>query len=187
MNVFLRSAIWFLLLPAVEGCTGRHDSIWGVPHESILEEKLTDPHVARRVIDVQRDFPSDIWAEGLPARPGRHNTSRSARESALAYELLDGVASQFNRMSARQLLKALKTYPYTKPESYAGVAAYLYREGNQMIIKELLGRDNRDLQTLMSFTNRDDMFVFTGDNGPPLTIGGLVRDALRRTNQGRAR
>jgi hypothetical protein len=112
------------------------------------------------------------WAT-LP-KIGHTNKSRLAREIELAHELLPTIKARLTQMSARELLDSIKTFPYAEYGSFPGVAYYIYRDGNQMVIRELARRRQDELKSLRPF-REDRREVFTGDSGPPLSIGDLVR------------
>lgn len=146
------------------------------PQRTVLEELLASEDFARRVQQVEQDLASDTWTNG--SRPGRLNSSRSEREFALANELIAQFSQKFKSMSARELLGALKTSPYgTVPEDFPGVAYYVNRDGNKAIIKELSTRNRNELQALRRFQD-DQSEVFTGDDGPPCSVGDSVRNIL---------
>ena len=167
----------FLIL-ALQLCSCVREKEASVPapstvRQAILDEVMAGEEVRRRIKQTEQDLPSDTWIAGTASRPGRRNTSRSTREYELANELLDKVKTDIAQMSARGLLGSLKTFPYTAPGSFSGVAYYVYRDGNQEIIKELSNRSRRELEALRKFQN-DAREVFTGDSGPPRSIGNLI-------------
>jgi hypothetical protein len=164
---FALLAAWFV------GCSSpRPNTAASSASPSVLEQLLMPESAVVRVREAERDLPTDKW-ETLP-KIGHTNRSRSAREIGLAHELLPTIRPSIAKMSARELLESLKTFPYPEYGSFPGVAYYIYRDGNQMIIKELAGRSAKELSSLRPF--RDDRHeVFTGDSGPPLSVGDLVR------------
>ncbi len=164
---FALLAAWFV------GCSPRRpDTAASSASPSVLDQLLMPESVVARVRQAERDLPADKW-ETLP-KIGHTNRSRSAREIDLAHELLPTIRPRMANMSARELLGTLKAFPYAEYGSFPGVAYYIYRDGNQMIIKELASRSASELSSLRPF--RDDRHeVFTGDSGPPLSIGDLVR------------
>lgn len=144
---------------------------------TVLDQLLQPEDVKTRVKAAERDLPSDEWRTGGETRPGRHNISRSGREGGLAHELLSLLRPRLQRMSARQLLDSLKTYSDGPSPTFPGVAYYIYRDGNQMIIEELARRPSSDLESLREF-RKDQRGIFTGDNGPHSDVGGFVRYTL---------
>lgn len=162
-----------LLAVCFVGCSSpKLDSAVSSISTSVLAQLLTLEGVVTRVREAERDLPSDKW-ETLP-KIGHTNRSRSAREIDLAHELLQMIRPRITKMSARELLESLKTFPYAEYGSFPGVAYYIYRDGNQMLIKELASRSASELTSLRPF--RDDRReVFTGDSGPPSSLGELVR------------
>ena len=168
-----------LLAACLVGCSSPQlDSATASTGTSVLDQLLTPKNVVARVSEAERDLPTDKW-ETLP-KIGHTNRSRSAREIDLAHELLPTIRPRTAKMSARELLESLKTFPYPGLyDSFPGVAYYIYRDGNQMLIKELASRSASELNSLRSY--RDDRReVFTGDSGPPLSVGDLVRHDLLR-------
>jgi hypothetical protein len=170
----LQTIVWMAALALATCCASKGAR---PTSPAILDQVLTSKNVKARVRAVERDLPGDKWITGGATRPGRYNVSRSGREADLAHELLLAAEPKVRAMSARQLLDSLKTFPYPEYDSFPGVAGYVYRDGNQMILHELNSKPMADLQTLRAF--RDDRrSVFTGDNGSPLSVGELVRYKL---------
>lgn len=135
-----------------------------------------------RVKVAEQDQPDDEWRTGPESRPGRHNVSRSKRESDLAVELLDEIKPKIKQMFARQLLDSIKTYSPLTESTFPSVAYYVYLIGNQMIMKELQSRPESELRSLREFRN-DQREAWTGDNGPPCSIGDFIRiDLLDELN-----
>jgi len=168
------------------------DSRTPLSKRTVLEKLLVSKDFARRVKQVEQDLPTDTWTKGSESKPGRLNSSRSQRESALANELITKWTPKLKKMSAIKLLGELKTFPYgTVPENFSGVAYYVNRDGNKAIIKELSTRNQNELQPLRGFQD-DQSEVFTGDDGPPSSVGDIVRSILLERSQqtiepGRAR
>jgi hypothetical protein len=144
---------------------------------TLLDQSLGSGDTKARMRTVERDLPGDESRTGGETRPGRYNVSRSRREGNLAHELLLSLEPKIRTMSARQLLDSLKTFPYPEYDTFPGVAYYVYRDGNQIILRELDTRPASELRTLQAFRT-DQRSVFTGDNGPPLSVGELVRYSL---------
>jgi len=167
----------FLIL-ALQLCSCVREKEASVPapstvRQTILDEVMAGEEVRWRVKQTEQDLPSDTWIAGTASRPGRRNTSRFTREYELANELLNKVKTDITQMSARSLLDSLKTFPYAAPGSFSGVAYYVYRDGNQEIIKELSNRSRKELEALRKYQN-DTGEVFTGDSGAPCSIGNLI-------------
>ncbi len=180
----MRMIVFFVLIVLssfVFGCapSGQlSSSTLNSAQHTILDELLARANVAGSTEQVERDLPSDTWTTGQGARPGRVNSSRSSREFALAHELIGQLKPKLKDIPARELLCSLKTFRYgTIPDNFSGVAYYVYRDGNQAIINELSTRKLNELKTLQSFQN-DQSEVFTGDDGPPCSVGDIVRNAL---------
>lgn len=143
---------------------------------TVLDELLVGEEIRRQVQTAEQNLPSDTWTSD--PRGGRHNSSRGSREIVLAHELIDQLKPGLKQMSAQELLTSLKTSPYgTVPKQYFGVAYYVYRDGNQAIIKELSARSRTELEALRPFAD-DPNEVFTGDDGPPCSVGGLINFLL---------
>ncbi len=181
VQTYLR-VIVFSCLSALIGC-GSWAS--GDDAKSILTLSLEHAGVVAKVKEAEQDLVGDMWVTGPASRPGRYNRSRQAREYAVARDVLEGLKPQLEKMSPRDLLRCLKTHPYAKPESYRGVAYFVYRDGNQAIIDVLKARPRKDLESLRASGADDSLEIFTGDNGPPLTVGVLVRHTLLGESQGR--
>jgi hypothetical protein len=147
------------------------------PQLTVLDQLLQPEDVKARVKAAEQDLPDDEWRSGGETRPGRHNISRSSREGHLAHELLSSLGPRLNGMSPRQLLDQLKLFPYSDYGSFAGVAYYIYRDGNEVIVGELKTKGASELDSLRGFRG-DTRWVFTGDNGRPLTVSDLVRYTL---------
>jgi hypothetical protein len=160
----------------LSGCRARGP---GELRISILDQLLIPDEVVVRVKAAECDLPNDKW-ETHP-KMGHFNRSRSGREIDLAHELLPDTKPRLSQMSARELLNSLKTFPHLEYGSFPGVAYYVYRDGNKLIMEELSLR-SQELKTLRGF--RDDLrSVFTGIAGPGLSIGELVRyDLLHEPN-----
>lgn len=153
-------------------------------HESVvLDDLLKGSSTASRVREVERDLPADAWRAGGHTRPRPVNLSRVEREAALACELLEPLKSALAKMSAEQLLHSLKTIPYGSAETFSGVAYYVYRDGNRLILEELSSRPAYQLESLQRFEN-DSRVPFTGDSGGYLTVGEIVRSAQRTKSRG---
>jgi hypothetical protein len=174
---YLQTGVCLALLVLSTSCGSKRPPAVPDASPTILDQLLQPEDVKALVRAAEQDLPSDEWRTGGETRPGRHNISRSGREGGLAQELLSQLKSRLQRMSARQLLDSLRTYPDGPSPTFPGVAYYIYRDGNQMIIKELTRRPSGDLESLREF-RKDQRRIFTGDNGPPSDVGGIVRYTL---------
>lgn len=139
---------------------------------SVLDSLLGSTNVVARIKAAECDLPSDEW-ETLP-KIGRTNRTRGAREGSLALELLEGLKPLLPKMSVRELIASLKTFPYPEYGSFPGVEYGVFEGGNDMIIEELKRRPRSELDVLKPF-RQDRRAVWTGDAGPPLSVGELVR------------
>lgn len=149
------------------------------PKLSILDQLLQPEDVKARVKAAEQDLPDDEWQTGPESRPGRYNVSRFRREVGLAHQLLSSIEPRLSELSPLELLESLKTISYGSGEGFPGASYFVYRDGNDLLIKELMSRNTNDLISLKAFRS-DRRWVFTGDNGPPLDIGQLVRHDLLR-------
>jgi hypothetical protein len=165
-----------ILAACLLGCSSRNpDETSPSASPSVLDQLLMPEAVFVRVREAEREFPADVW-ETHP-KIGHFNHSRSTREMNLAQELLATIRPHLAKMLPRELLDSLKTFPYPEYASFSGVSYYIYRDGNQMIINELASRSTSEVQSLDRFRDVRDP-VFTGDSGPPLSVGDLVRYKL---------
>lgn len=164
--------LMFLLL--VVGCAPPSSRPPVAPSQqpTLLDQALETEKVVMRKKVAEQDLPTDTWH--THPKGGRYNVSRSSREGELAHELLAQIKPRLKQMPVRDLLDSLKTFPLTDYGSFLGVAYYIYRDGNQMIIAELASRPRSELESLRALGD-DRREVFTGDSGPPCSIGDLVR------------
>ena len=170
MTRFLHLLAMLLLL---NGCaSNKQQASEESEHPSILDKLLLPSDVVARVKAAECDLPTDKW-ETL-SKIGRTNRSRCAREGSLGIELLEKIKPQLPGMSVRKLLDSLKTFPYPGYGSFDGVEYAVYQGGNEMIIEELKRRPKSQLAALTPF-REDRRAIWTGDSGPPLSVGELVR------------
>ena len=139
----------------------------------VLDSLLVAKGVPARVKEAEQDRPTDTWKEGGTSRPGRLNVSRDERMSALARELLGSLKPRLAQLSAENLILSLKTTRYGDSEPFSGVAYYVYRDGNSMIVQELTRRPKSQLKFLRSF-QKSPRAVFSGEGGGYYTVGQLV-------------
>lgn len=176
----MQKQIWSMfftaLIAGVCGCNSSHE----VPNrsatvsgESILDRLLSKSETVKRIMMAERDLPDDKWSTNLPPRNSIINVSRDDREAVLASEILGEAMPSIKSLPAEELLQALKTYDIGSTNTFSGVRYRVYRDGNDAIIKELLSRSNDEVVTLRKHM-RDGREVFTGDTGPPCTIGDVV-------------
>jgi hypothetical protein len=120
-------------------------------------------------------LPTDEWKE----EPFHRNDSRERREMALAAKVLDGVKPGLRKMDVTALVKSLKVFPYlgSLTNDISGVAYYVYRDGNQMIINELRSRPKSELQVLNQLAD-DKVEVFEGAQGPGDTLAELIKHRI---------
>lgn len=143
-----------------------------------LSRILANDSVRKQVEDAERVQPSDQFKSGPRSRPGVRNVSKGGREAEAAHAILaEYVRPRLVRMSAPQLLQSLKTSSIEEESAFAGVAYYVFRDGNAAIISELHKRDAAQLASIRHF--RDDRRrVFQGDSGGAVTIGEVVVDLM---------
>lgn len=152
------------------------------PKLSILDQLLEPEEVKVRVKAAKQELPDDEWQTGPESRPGRYNVSRFRREVGLARDLLTSMEPRLSQLAPLELLESVKTISYGTGETFHGVSYYIYREGNKLLIKELVSRPASELDLLKPFLS-DRREVFTGDNGSSLLIGELVGHDLLRKSQ----
>jgi hypothetical protein len=142
---------------------------------AILDELLADSTYAGLITQAERDLPTDVWKE----KPFRNNDSRERREMEVAAKVLDGVKPRLKKMDATALVKSLKVFPYlgSLTNNISGVAYYVYRDGNQMIINELKSRPKSELQGLNQLAD-DQVEVFEGAQGPGDTLAELIKHRI---------
>jgi hypothetical protein len=172
---FVHRALLVFVIFLVGCSSSPRGSATGKSRSPILDGLLAPGPIQLRMKEAERDLSTDKW-ETLP-KMGYINSSRSDRESELAHELLATIKPRLKAMSARELLESLKTVPDGACGSFPGVAYYVYRDGNWLIMQELKTRPTSELASFRKFRD-DNREVFTGDSGPLLLVGELVRHDL---------
>ena len=115
-----------------------------------FDEVLSKTEFAGTIEHAEHDLASDVWVN----MPRRVNVTRTDRESAVAAKILEDVRPKLQRMSVPELVRAMKLVPYGNlTSSFTGVAYFVYRDGNRMIINEIRARPTRELQSLPNLAN----------------------------------
>ena len=99
----------------------------------------------------------------------------SPEAQAIAAEGVRRVAALRTRlpgMTPEELIAALFTSPPGTFAAPAGADAYLWRDGN-LAVEEELARRGAGARSALAAHRGDPAQVFTGANGPPLTVGQL--------------
>jgi hypothetical protein len=141
---------------------------------SYLDRLLSSQETMDKIIEASRDLSDDEWLAGSVTRPGKRNVSRTAREAQIANAILQKIGPDLRRMSSEDLLSSLKTYDLSLKNSFSGVSYYIYRDGNELIMKELERRGKQAGVVLKTFSESKKE-IFTGDAGRSITVGEFVR------------
>lgn len=147
----------------------------GRKQAAILDKSLLDPVNAHTIAEAERDLPSDSWKE----QPFPHNDSKEKRELAVASAILLKLRPELAQMDAVSLVKSLKVFPNlgSMTNNFTGVAYYIYRDGNHMIIEELKSRPRSQLQALASLAD-EKVEVFEGEQGPGDTLAEVIKHRI---------
>ncbi len=171
-------AIWALLIC---GCDRPHPSaevakahVW--QKTTILDEVLLSPEYVDAIKQAECDLPDDEWRD----KPWRMNLSRERREHPLATRMLADIQPKLKSMSVTELVQGLKLLTYPEgvlTNSFGGVAYYVYRDGNLMIIQEIKLRPKKDLLVLTNLAD-DKVVVWEGSQGPCATLADVIHHRI---------
>ena len=106
------------------------------------------------------------------------NVSQSDRDMAEAEKVLATLPRSLRSKTPEQLIESFNNPDgVTTAEYPKGPRYFIVRDGNKMIEAELR---RRGLQAKLAMEqHRDDpTCIFTGDNGPPVTVGDLCAEIL---------
>ncbi len=138
------------------------------PH-TFLDDVLAEPQYAEEIKKAERDLPDDEWSND----PFRDNVSRNHREIGVAERMLAQIQPRVKKMTVTDLFKSLKVFPRAAAMSFPGVAYYLYRDGNRMIVEEIRSRPKNELGVLPGLAD-ENWIVWDGAQGSLNSLEELI-------------
>jgi hypothetical protein len=155
----------------LSGCAASHPSSeWSsTAQNTILDQVVAKREYRSDIKQAEQDLPGDQWRE----QPWRSNVSRFHRESGVAQQMLDEIRPKLKQMTVTELARSLKVTPRMHFPNVAGVAYYVFRDGNRMIISEIQSRPKSELSVLPGLAD-ENMELWEGDQGPGDSLAEVI-------------
>lgn len=135
----------------------------------------------RSVVDlgaVEQDLPTDVWSDG---GKGRNNDTRETRQMRAADVVLKPVRDALAKLTPTVLARSLVVF--VGPAGGCGggcpgVSYYVYRNGNQLLARELQRRGEDGARAVDRLPRAG---IFTGYSGPIVPVRQLA-DIIRNSS-----
>ena len=140
--------------------TGLDDDIRLVDRPTVLNQTLSKPVFQQGAQLAEKDLPNDEWVN----KPFRFNQSRFRREYDVASKVIEEIKPRLKSLSVTELIHSLQLVPSSFAGGFSGVAYYVFRDGNKLIIEELKSRPLEERRKFQVLSDHHYV-VWDGDNG----------------------
>jgi hypothetical protein len=147
---------------------------------TILDQVLAKPEYSNSIVAAQQDLATDAWND----KPYRYNSSRAAREWAVASRMLAEIKPRLKQMDITNLVGSLKVFPINSFSAFdiKRVAESVYLQGNKLIMDEIKSRPASELRALRTLGN-DKVMLAPGMQGMPGSLKNRLDDILHEVQK----